>query len=85
MVAGPARIKWVASTCSGGAFGILPLGYPGLDDPSDQATVPFNKGELVRETAFKQHAYAVMSSQVSCGYQGHVFTNSKVGEMDHLR
>lgn len=54
-------VKWAnVITRSGGAFCTLALGYSGLDDASDQTTVPFHEGELIRETAFQDYTYSVV-------------------------
>ena len=69
-------VKWAnVISRSSGAFCTLALGDSGLDDVVDQAAVPFHKREPIRQTAFQQHAYSVVSGKVRCGYEGYVFSN----------
>jgi len=71
--------------CLSGPFYTPALRYPGLDNAADNAAIPFHESQSVRETAFKENADAVVPSQIGRSHKGHVFANSKMGEMTELR
>jgi len=71
--------------CLSGPFYTPALRYPGLDKAADNAAIPFHESQSVRETAFKENADAVVPSQIGRSHKGHVFANSKMGEMTELR
>jgi hypothetical protein len=58
---------------------------PRFDDAMDQTLCSFNKGQMVSEAAFKQHADTMVAGNVGGGHQRHVFCRTHMIEVISLR